>query len=224
MYGSWDPPGARLLDVVTVMDRLASPGGDPWKRQQTHQTPGPLPARGGLRGVRRDRGRRPRRAARGAGRRAAAGRAARPDGRGGRAGLVGRRRRRRRWSRRWSGATRTSSPDEQVADVDEITDNWERIKRAEKARGSALDGIALVPAGAGPGRQDRSRAGAAPGRCHRLPRARPPDEPAARSLLARRSPEAAATRRRCDAEARRCGRTRCSAVRRRRCARPRTVG
>ena len=38
MYGSWDPPGARLLDVVTVMDRLAGPGGDPWKRQQTHQT------------------------------------------------------------------------------------------------------------------------------------------------------------------------------------------
>jgi XTP/dITP diphosphohydrolase len=38
MYGSWDPPGARLLDVVTVMDRLVSPGGDPWKREQTHQT------------------------------------------------------------------------------------------------------------------------------------------------------------------------------------------
>jgi XTP/dITP diphosphohydrolase len=38
MYGSWDPPGARLLDVVTVMDRLAGPGGDPWKRQQTHQS------------------------------------------------------------------------------------------------------------------------------------------------------------------------------------------
>jgi NTP pyrophosphatase (non-canonical NTP hydrolase) len=37
-YGSWDPPGARLLDVVTVMDRLVSPGGDPWKREQTHQT------------------------------------------------------------------------------------------------------------------------------------------------------------------------------------------
>ena len=32
MYGSWDPPGARLLDAVAVMDRLASPGGDPWKR------------------------------------------------------------------------------------------------------------------------------------------------------------------------------------------------
>jgi XTP/dITP diphosphohydrolase len=38
MYGSWDPPGARLLDAVTVMDRLASPGGDPWKRQQTHES------------------------------------------------------------------------------------------------------------------------------------------------------------------------------------------
>jgi XTP/dITP diphosphohydrolase len=38
MYGSWDPPGARLLDAVTVMDRLASPGGDPWKRAQTHHS------------------------------------------------------------------------------------------------------------------------------------------------------------------------------------------
>ena len=38
MYGSWDPPGARLLDAVTVMDRLASPGGDPWKHRQTHQS------------------------------------------------------------------------------------------------------------------------------------------------------------------------------------------
>jgi MazG family protein len=35
MYGSWDPPGARLLDAVTVMDRLSI---DPWKRQQTHQS------------------------------------------------------------------------------------------------------------------------------------------------------------------------------------------
>ncbi|MGK5738377.1 nucleoside triphosphate pyrophosphohydrolase [Micromonospora sp. URMC 103] len=38
MYGSWDPPGARLLDAVAVMDRLASPGGDPWKRAQTHES------------------------------------------------------------------------------------------------------------------------------------------------------------------------------------------
>jgi XTP/dITP diphosphohydrolase len=33
MYGSWDPAGARLLDAVAVMDRLISPGGDPWLRQ-----------------------------------------------------------------------------------------------------------------------------------------------------------------------------------------------
>jgi XTP/dITP diphosphohydrolase len=38
LYGSYDPVGARLLDAVAVMDRLASPGGDPWRREQTHQT------------------------------------------------------------------------------------------------------------------------------------------------------------------------------------------
>jgi XTP/dITP diphosphohydrolase len=38
VYGSWDPPGARLLDAVAVMDHLASPDGDPWKRQQTHRS------------------------------------------------------------------------------------------------------------------------------------------------------------------------------------------
>lgn len=38
VYGTWDPPGARLLDVVAVIDRLASPGGDPWKQQQTHHS------------------------------------------------------------------------------------------------------------------------------------------------------------------------------------------
>jgi XTP/dITP diphosphohydrolase len=40
-YGSWDPPGARLLDAVAVLDRLASPGGDPWKQQQTHESLAP---------------------------------------------------------------------------------------------------------------------------------------------------------------------------------------
>lgn len=33
--GSWDPPGARLLDLVAVMDRLRSPGGCPWDAEQT---------------------------------------------------------------------------------------------------------------------------------------------------------------------------------------------
>jgi XTP/dITP diphosphohydrolase len=36
LIGSWDLPGARLLDAVAVMDRLRSPGGCPWDAQQTH--------------------------------------------------------------------------------------------------------------------------------------------------------------------------------------------
>jgi XTP/dITP diphosphohydrolase len=36
--GSWDLPGARLLDLVAVMDRLRSPGGCPWDAQQTHES------------------------------------------------------------------------------------------------------------------------------------------------------------------------------------------
>jgi len=43
LYGSWDPPGARLLDAVTVMDRLMHPdAGDPWKRAQTHDSLAPF--------------------------------------------------------------------------------------------------------------------------------------------------------------------------------------
>ncbi len=36
VHGNTDPPGARLLDVVAVMDRLRSPGGCPWDAAQTH--------------------------------------------------------------------------------------------------------------------------------------------------------------------------------------------
>lgn len=36
VHGSWDVPGARLLDVVALMDRLRSPGGCPWDAEQTH--------------------------------------------------------------------------------------------------------------------------------------------------------------------------------------------
>jgi len=36
VHGSYDLPGARLLDLVAVMDRLRSPGGCPWDAQQTH--------------------------------------------------------------------------------------------------------------------------------------------------------------------------------------------
>ncbi len=38
LVGSHDVPGARLLDVVAVMDRLRSPGGCPWDAQQTHES------------------------------------------------------------------------------------------------------------------------------------------------------------------------------------------
>nr|WP_225447432.1 MazG family protein [Streptacidiphilus sp. PB12-B1b] len=36
--GSYDLPGARLLDLVAVMDRLRSPGGCPWDADQTHES------------------------------------------------------------------------------------------------------------------------------------------------------------------------------------------
>jgi XTP/dITP diphosphohydrolase len=39
--GSWDLPGARLLDVVATMDRLRSPGGCPWDAKQTHDSLAP---------------------------------------------------------------------------------------------------------------------------------------------------------------------------------------
>jgi XTP/dITP diphosphohydrolase len=41
LRGSWDLPGARLLDVVTTMDRLRSPGGCPWDAAQDHETLAP---------------------------------------------------------------------------------------------------------------------------------------------------------------------------------------
>jgi XTP/dITP diphosphohydrolase len=41
MHGSWDLPGARLLDVVATMDRLRSPGGCPWDAKQDHASLAP---------------------------------------------------------------------------------------------------------------------------------------------------------------------------------------
>lgn len=38
LVGSWDPPGARVLDAVAAMDALRSPGGCPWDAQQTHES------------------------------------------------------------------------------------------------------------------------------------------------------------------------------------------
>jgi len=36
--GSYDLPGAKVLDLIAVMDRLRSPGGCPWDAQQTHRS------------------------------------------------------------------------------------------------------------------------------------------------------------------------------------------
>lgn len=38
LFGSYDVPGSRLLDLVAVMDRLRSPGGCPWDAGQTHES------------------------------------------------------------------------------------------------------------------------------------------------------------------------------------------
>ncbi|WP_307812313.1 MazG family protein [Phycicoccus sp. CSK15P-2] len=41
VVGSWDVQGGRLLDVVAAMDRLRSPGGCPWDAEQTHTSLAP---------------------------------------------------------------------------------------------------------------------------------------------------------------------------------------
>jgi XTP/dITP diphosphohydrolase len=144
MYGSWDPPGARLLDAVAVMDRLASPGGDPWKRAQTHRTLAQYMLEEAyeaydaiesddLDSLREELGDvllqvvlHARLAQE------------QPDGSAWgiddvAGDLVDKMVRRN--PHVFGGA--------EIADIEEITANWERIKKAEKSRDSALDGIAL---------------------------------------------------------------------------------
>jgi XTP/dITP diphosphohydrolase len=144
MYGSWDPPGARLLDAVAVMDRLVSPGGDPWKQQQTHASLAPYLleesyeaydaiAAGDLDALREELGDVLLQIVL-------------------HARLAEDLPEERRWSvddvaggmvdkmvRRnphvFAGA--------EVDGVEAITENWERIKQAEKSRDSVLEGIAL---------------------------------------------------------------------------------
>jgi XTP/dITP diphosphohydrolase len=145
MYGSWDPPGARLMDAVTVMDRLVSPGGDPWKRQQTHQTLAQFLLEecyeaydaieaGDLASLREELGDLLLQVvlhARLAEEQPEDSRWTVDDVAGDLvAKLI------RRNPHVFAGAT--------VDSVDEVVDNWEQIKRAEKGRESAMDGIALA--------------------------------------------------------------------------------
>lgn len=144
MYGSWDPPGARLLDAVAVMDRLASPGGDPWKRSQTHTTLAQFLleecyeaydaiAAGDLVALREELGDVLLQVvlhARLAENLPDDERWTIDDVAG---GLVEKMIRRN--PHVFAGAP--------VGSIEEITENWEQIKRAEKPRGSVLDGVAL---------------------------------------------------------------------------------
>ncbi|GAA1601963.1 MazG family protein [Actinoplanes couchii] len=144
MYGSWDPPGARLLDAVAVMDLLVSPGGDPWKREQTHRTLAPYLLEesyeaydaivgddlGTLREELGDVLLQVVLHARLAEDHDESARWTIDDVAG---DLVDKMIRRN--PHVFAG--------EQVADLEEITANWERIKREEKSRDSVLDGIAL---------------------------------------------------------------------------------
>jgi XTP/dITP diphosphohydrolase len=144
MYGSWDPPGARLLDAVAVMDRLVSPGGDPWKQLQTHASLAPYLleesyeaydaiAGGDLDALREELGDVLLQVvlhARLAEDLPQDERWNLDDVAG---GLVDKMIRRN--PHVFAG--------ESVGGVEAITENWERIKKAEKARDSALEGIAL---------------------------------------------------------------------------------
>ncbi|MFI7546385.1 MazG family protein [Actinoplanes sp. NPDC049599] len=143
-YGSWDPPGARLLDAVAVMDRLASPGGDPWKLQQTHESLAPYLLEesyeaydaivaSDLAALREELGDVLLQVvlhARLAENLPADERWSIDDVAG---GLVEKMVRR----------NPHVFADAQVSGVEDIIDNWERIKKAEKSRDSVLDGIAV---------------------------------------------------------------------------------
>jgi XTP/dITP diphosphohydrolase len=141
LYGSWDPPGARLLDAVAVMARLIAPDGDPWKRSQTHASLAPFLLEeayeaydailaGDPHALKEELGDVLLQIVLHAGLAESAGDWSVDDVA---AGLVDKLIRR--------------NPhvfgDTVVDGLDEITANWEQIKKTEKARGSVLDGIAL---------------------------------------------------------------------------------
>jgi XTP/dITP diphosphohydrolase len=144
MYGSWDPPGARVLDAVAVMDRLRSPGGDLWWQQKTHETLARYLLEeayeaydaieaGDLAALREELGDVLLQVvlhARLAEELPEGERWSVDDVAG---GLVDKMVRRN--PHVFGEVT--------VGSIEEIVDNWERIKRAEKARDSVLDGVAL---------------------------------------------------------------------------------
>jgi XTP/dITP diphosphohydrolase len=146
MYGSWDPAGARLLDAVSTMDRLVSPGGDPWKRAQTHTSLAPYLLEeayeaydailsGDLHAVREELGDVLLQVVLHA---RLAEDASDEDGRFTVDDVAG------DLVDKLIRRNPHVFADTAVHSLDEITENWEQIKRAEKSRASALDGIALA--------------------------------------------------------------------------------
>nr|WP_230416981.1 nucleoside triphosphate pyrophosphohydrolase [Micromonospora tarapacensis] len=144
MYGSWDPPGARLLDAVAVLDRLLSPGGDPWKRAQTHRSLAGFLleecyeaydaiAAGDTDALREELGDVLLQVVLHARLAEELPEGERWDVDDVAGGLVDKMVRRN--PHVFAGA--------EAGTLEEITASWERIKQAEKARGSALDGIAV---------------------------------------------------------------------------------
>jgi XTP/dITP diphosphohydrolase len=142
MYGSWDPPGARLLDAVEVMARLVAPDGDPWKRSQTHHSLAPYLLEEAYEAydailtddhdaLREELGDVLLQIVLHAGLAEVNGAGWTVDDVAG--GLVEKLIRRN--PHVFAGA--------RVDGLDDIVANWERIKKEEKARGSLLDGIAL---------------------------------------------------------------------------------
>jgi len=136
--------GARLLDAVAVMDRLASPGGDPWKRQQTHESLAKYLLEESYEAYDAI---------------AAADLDALREELGDvllqvvlHARLAEELPEDRRWSvddvagglvEKMIRRNPHVFAGERVEGVEDIIDNWERIKKAEKARDSVLEGIAL---------------------------------------------------------------------------------
>ncbi len=136
-------PGARLLDVVRIIDRLHAPDGDPWRLEQTHATLAKYLLEEAyeaydaiqahdLQALREELG-------------------------DVLLQVVLHARMAQEADPPWSiddlaGALAEKMirrnphvfADLPVSDVEEITANWERIKREEKGRSSAMDGIALA--------------------------------------------------------------------------------
>ena len=167
--GAPEPPGARLLDVVAVMDRLRSPGGCPWDAEQTHASlrgylleeaheaydaivdDDPVAMREELGDVLLQVAFHARVAAE-------AGRAARSTST---TSPV-------TWSTSWSAGTRTCSATPARATSPRSRRGWEEIKQAEKQRRSPTEGVVPLAAGHLVGRGAGRRAPAAPG-CPRPP-------------------------------------------------------